>query len=69
MPATQQREEPDQGTTRITLRLPENVKTRADAAAQRDGISLNSWITQACRRALAPRASTTSTTRRVTGWA
>lgn len=63
-------EEEDQSTSRITLRLPEGVKTRADAAAQREGISLNSWITQACRQALAPQPSNQKTkTRRVTGWA
>ncbi|MEL4356944.1 MULTISPECIES: YlcI/YnfO family protein [unclassified Luteococcus] len=62
-------EETEQGTARITLRLPENVKTRADAAAQRDGLSLNSWITQACRQALAPQPTQKKSTRRVTGWA
>lgn len=63
-------EDPDQGTTRITLRLPEGVKTRADAAAQHEGISLNSWITQACRQALTPQPTNhKTTTRRVTGWA
>ncbi|MEL4505869.1 YlcI/YnfO family protein [Luteococcus sp. H138] len=65
----QQSETEDEGTSRITLRLPESVKTRADAAAQREGMSLNSWITQACRQSLAPQPTSPRTSRRATGWA
>ena len=45
--------EPEDGTTsRITLRLPESVKTRAEEAAGRVGQSLNSWLVDAVRDAL-----------------
>ena len=45
--------EPEDGTTsRITLRLPESVKTRAEEAAARVGQSLNSWLVDAVRDAL-----------------
>lgn len=45
-------EEADAGLARITLRLPENLKARAEAAAANDGVSVNTWLTQAVRRAL-----------------
>ncbi|SDS95033.1 HicB family protein [Nocardioides scoriae] len=41
----------DGGTARITLRLPESVKTRAEELAAGSGQSLNTWIVQALRRA------------------
>ena len=45
--------EPEDGSTsRITLRLPESVKTRAEEAAARVGQSLNSWLVDAVRDAL-----------------
>ena len=62
----------DEGTARITLRLPEGVKTRADAAADRAGTSLNAWIVNAVRAHLtgpAPRGHGSRTERRITGWA
>jgi hypothetical protein len=34
----------DASPSRITLRLPEQLKTRAEEAAGRDGLSLNSWL-------------------------
>jgi HicB family len=40
------------GTARITLRLPESVKTRAEEAANRAGVSVNSWLVRAVTRAL-----------------
>ena len=37
---------------RITLRLPESVKTAAEAAADAEGISTNAWILRALKREL-----------------
>lgn len=44
--------EEDSGTARITLRLPESVKTRVEHQATREGISTNSWLTRAVTRGL-----------------
>ena len=47
---------PDDGlTARITLRLPEALKASVEAAAARDGISVNSWLVRALSRSTAPR--------------
>ena len=40
------------GTARITLRLPESIKARTEEAANRAGISVNSWLVRAVIRAL-----------------
>ena len=45
-------DESDGGTARITLRLPESVKARAEEAANRAGVSVNSWLVRAVTRAL-----------------
>jgi hypothetical protein len=37
-------------TARITLRLPEQLKVSIEAAASREGISVNSWIVRAMSR-------------------
>ena len=42
----------EDGTARITLRLPESVKSRAEEAAGRDGVSVNSWLVRAVLGAL-----------------
>jgi HicB-like protein involved in pilus formation len=55
-------------TARITLRLPEALKTMLEEAATREGVSVNTWIV----RALSRSSSTTPTTRtsnRLTGYA
>src|SRR5215471_18757855 len=39
-------------TARITLRLPDSLKTSLEAAAAQDGVSLNSWIVKALARGL-----------------
>jgi hypothetical protein len=48
--------EPDDpgGTSRITLRLPEHLKPRIDAAAGQAGLSVNSWLVRAVAAALEP---------------
>lgn len=60
------------GTVRITLRLPEQLKGRAEELADRAEQSLNTWLVQAVRRATAdarPARPTVTGTRRHTGWA
>jgi hypothetical protein len=42
----------DDGTARVTLRLPESIKARTEEAATRAGISVNSWLVRAVTRAL-----------------
>ena len=42
----------DDSQSRITLRLPESVKLRAEEAAARVGHSLNAWLVDAVRDAL-----------------
>ena len=54
-------------SARITLRLPEPLKTGIEAAAAREGSSVNSWLVRALARSLS--ASRPSHGRRVTGFA
>jgi len=42
----------DAGTARVTLRLPESVKARAEDAAGRAGVSVNAWLVRAVTAAL-----------------
>lgn len=64
----------DGETARYSLRLPEHLKTGAEAAATRAGLSLNAWLVRAVATALAGgsdernRSRTTPPTRHVTGW-
>jgi HicB family len=53
---------------RITLRLPESLKSRLDAAAATSGVSVNTWLVQALARALAPRSSGGRSRHRLTGY-
>ncbi|MFD5559225.1 toxin-antitoxin system HicB family antitoxin [Kitasatospora griseola] len=39
--------EDDGGTARINLRLPAQLKARAEAAAAREGLSVNAWLVRA----------------------
>ncbi|WP_203568174.1 toxin-antitoxin system HicB family antitoxin [Aestuariimicrobium ganziense] len=62
----------DQATTRLTLRLPDGLKARAEDAATRSGQSLNTWIVEAVRGAFGSQSRhhhNRSTGRRLTGWA
>jgi hypothetical protein len=43
-------EEP--GTARLTLRLPDSLKTKIEAAAARDGVSVNTWLVRTSTRAV-----------------
>jgi hypothetical protein len=40
----------DEASARITLRLPEGLKAGVEAAANRDGVSVNAWIVRALTR-------------------
>jgi hypothetical protein len=69
-------EEEGDAVTRITLRLPEALKVRAEALAARRGQSLNTWLVAAARAAAqdGPKPSHSSDQRhgagrRVQGWA
>jgi len=55
-------------TARITLRLPESLKTRLDAAAALHGMSVNTWLVQVLVRTLEPRAPSGGSRRRLTGY-
>ena len=44
--------EGEPGTARLTLRLPDSVKAQVEAAAARDGVSVNTWLIRAARRSL-----------------
>ena len=44
-------------TARISLRLPESLKVRLEAAAARDGVSVNTWLVQALVRHAPRRAA------------
>ena len=44
----------DGATSRITLRLPEQLKARVEDAAGREGLSVNSWLIRALTRAVEP---------------
>jgi len=49
-------EDEDGAVARITLRLPESVKYRAEELATKGGHSLNSWIVNVVRAATRERA-------------
>jgi hypothetical protein len=57
-----------EGTARITLRLPESVKTRVEAAAGGEALSVNTWLVRAIARAL-DRPPNPRSGRRLTGYA
>ena len=45
-------------TARITLRLPESLKSSLETAASQEGVSLNTWIVKALARGLSIAAAT-----------
>jgi hypothetical protein len=55
-------------TARITLRLPETLKVTVEAAAAREGVSVNTWIVRALSRMSSAPAATQSGNR-LTGYA
>ncbi len=63
-------DEADDGTARVTVRLPDGLKRKAEGLAQQAQQSLNTWIVQAVRKATEPdHTRPTHTGRRLTGWA
>jgi hypothetical protein len=60
----------DRGTARLTVRLPESLKERAEEQAGRDGLSVNAWMVRAVHGALQPSPSLLARgPRRTTGYA
>jgi hypothetical protein len=55
-------------TARITLRLPETLKTIVDAAAQEAGVSANTWLLQQITRSSDPKRRNQPGGRRMTGY-
>jgi hypothetical protein len=57
-------------TSRITLRLPESLKSQAERAAEAAGVSLNTWLTRSVQESLVGRRrpATQQTGHRVRGW-
>ena len=53
----------DDLSARITLRLPEALKSSLEAAAAREGVSANAWVVRALARALEPRGARRSSNR------
>jgi hypothetical protein len=65
----------DGATWRVTLRLPEGLRAAVEAAARREGASLNSWLVRAAAGASqgagpaeSGRSTNRTTSHRVTGW-
>lgn len=59
----------DDNDARVTVRLPEAVKKRAEVAAQNAGQSLNTWIVKTLRRATTSENPSHRSSRRISGWA
>jgi hypothetical protein len=59
------------GTARLTLRLPDTLKARVEAAAARDGMSVNTWLVRVAGRALENpgRSGRRGPGQRITGYA
>jgi HicB family len=70
--AEQQAEAPtvteDDQSARITLRLPESLKARLDAAAAREGVSVNTWLVRAISRAVSSPRPSVRVGNRLTGF-
>jgi hypothetical protein len=58
----------DGHTARISLRLPETLKTAVESAAAREGVSVNTWIVRALTRSTAS-GTTVQSGNRLQGWA
>jgi hypothetical protein len=59
----------DGGTWRVTLRLPEHLRARVDAAARGDGLSVNTWLVRAVTAALGgPSRPRGGSGKHISGW-
>lgn len=58
------------GTWRVSLRLPESLRAGVEAAARRDGVSVNAWLVRATASALSGGAArqTRSAGKTFSGW-
>ena len=62
------------GVSRLNLRLPDGLKTRIEEAAQREGLSLNTWLARVAAAAVdgarppMSRSNPASGSQRYTGW-
>ncbi len=65
----------DDSTARLTVRLPDSLKTRIEEAAAREGLSVNGWLVRAAVQSLDGATAAPSSTRghtvgrRLSGWA
>ena len=69
--ATPLADEEEAGTARLTLRMPESLKTKVESASARDGLSVNAWLVRTVSRGLTTDTTpaTVRTGRRITGYA
>src|SRR5690606_3579509 len=66
----------DGGMSRISLRLPDYLKSQVDDSAAAEGVSVNTWLIRAVQQALTPQSGIDISTpggrvrigRSVTGW-
>jgi hypothetical protein len=62
-------DDPDDATARTTLRLPDSLKARAEAAAAAEGLSLNTWLVRAVAAAIEPASpAARGSSSAYTGW-
>lgn len=61
--------DPEDGDiSRISLRIPEALKSNVERAASAEGLSTNAWLVRAAQSALRPTTSSSRSSRRMTGW-
>lgn len=58
----------DEAQTRVTLRLPETIKSRVENAAAAEGVSVNSWLVRAVSRELTQSTRQSRSGRSFTGY-
>jgi hypothetical protein len=59
----------DGGTWRVTLRLPESLRSSVDAAARAEGMSVNAWLVRAVAAALGGKRNPRGATgKQFSGW-
>jgi predicted DNA binding CopG/RHH family protein len=58
----------EDGQSRITLRLPESLKTAIEAAAAAEGVSANAWLVRALQREVAGGGRARRSGKRITGY-
>jgi hypothetical protein len=59
----------DEASARITLRLPEGLKAGIEAAATREGVSVNAWLVRALSREVSAPVRGPRVGSRLTGFA